>query len=242
MCFLCCYFLMSLCLTRQYIAISIVLYSTTLMHRKKYLLAGLGVLVAFGFHSSALIGFVMMFLYIIGNTPLKKRALVILSVISVLFSFFFREILVFLVKMLRILPERYISKGYMYLSTGYNFSISRMFYVVFALLIVLFVFLHESNIGDLAEGINSYYLLYMMIISLAGVLISSSSSHIYRITLYCEIYTILIFPNFIYLIKPDLKSRVIGNVLFVSFLISYGLFTYMIKTGYGVWPYVIGQA
>lgn len=242
LCFLCCYYLMSLCLTRQFISICIVFYSTTWLSRKKYFIASIFIMLATGFHSSAIIGFAMMILYILGRNPIKKSALTFISIVSVVVSAYFRNILIFLVKMLKILPQRYISKEYLYLSTGNNFSISRTAYVLMATLIVIFVFLNSSNREGYERQINTYYLMYMMIISLAGVLIGSRSSHIYRIALYCEMYTILIFPNALFLVTSDKRSQTIGKIILIFFLVAYCVFTYIIKTGYGVWPYAIAHA
>ncbi len=227
-----CYYLYTFSLIRQFIAVAIILYATTWMMRGGYMKSLILIGVACGFHVSAIFGFGIFLLFLISHGVFNQLYTRIIALAGVFISFFFRPIFIFLVSHISFLPERYISSSYLYSEGGYNFQISRIIYI---LLCILVLFLVQNYT---IEEIKSYYFyMYMLLISLFGVVIGGQSKHIYRITLYTEIISIFIFPLATKLIRQTEENTLIFTIMEYAFMISYMVFLFVIRSGHGVWPY-----
>ena len=169
---------------------AVLFYATTWMTRQRYSYVAISTLIAVGFHTSAIIGVGIFVSYLIGKKAFRKTYAYVIAVGVVIMSFFDRQILIFIVGKIGILPARYISSRYLYASWGSDFIWSKFLYVSVALCIVIII---KPIIEDV---VNYYFLLYMILLSMVGVLIGGTSEHLYRITWYCEIYSILIFSLF----------------------------------------------
>lgn len=172
-------------ITRNCIAISILLLGYGALHKKQILRWVLLVLVATGFHSSALL---FMPLFLIYFVPVTKRRVGLLALVMLLIVLFNKQLLVFAQERLGIysvytsfgtfemLPKR--------MSLGNIGNILVRFSIYIAYFYLLF-----KNRNLITQD------LYLAVISIAAFVLSFRIYLLYRFDLYLFGFFLLIFPN-----------------------------------------------
>lgn len=236
-CFLFVYYLHGYNITRQSIAMAILLYVVVLAEQKKYIQMCIFELLAFGFHTSAIVGVGIIFLYFAGKGHLKKMY-TILIILGVLISiFFFRSIFVWAVNAVPFLPKKYISKQYLYLDGGTNFTFVQFLYVIGALIILLCI----TNFAMIRYVKNYDFLLYMMLFALGGITVGSQATFANRVFMYMEMFSIFVIPQSMLLIKRRKYNRLIGEGILYIALISFWLFCFVLNNYGNVYPYMLSS-
>lgn len=236
-CFLFVYYLHGYNITRQSIAMAIVLYAVVLADQNKYILMCLMELLAIGFHTSAIVGVGIIFLYFAGKGQFKKvyTAFIILGVLTI--SLFFRQIFIWIVNIVPFLPQRYIGKIYLYLEGGTDFTASRFFYVSSTIIILLCI-----AGSKLKEHVRNYdFLLYMMVLAFCGIVIGSQATFAYRVFIYPEMFSIFVIPQALLLVSTQKGNRLIGKIILYAVLVIFFIFSYMIKNYGAVYPYIFNR-
>lgn len=232
-CFLFTYYMYGLNITRQSMAMSVVLLSWMYLDKKKYINAIIVVLFAVGFHSSAVVGFGIIILYVASKSALRWVHMLAVTVAIFLSVFLFREVFVWTVKTFSFLPDRYIMTRVLYLDRGVDFLFSKFFYVLVVMVVMAGVFLTNNN-TKMRDG---DFLLYMTILSLGGVTVGSQAQFAYRIFLYPELFTIFAMPMMFRLTTKNKLSIILTHFLFYSVIISYWWFNFVYKNNGEMYPY-----
>ena len=236
-CFLFIYYLHTFDIIRQSIAMSIIFYTYTRLRERKYISSIILVIIAFMFHKSAILGIGIVFLYYVSVRNLRwfYGALVLLAVGAVSFSY--RQIFVFLFKFLPFLPERYIDSRYLSLEGGVDINVAKLIYIIIGLGVLLIAYyLHANEIID-----NYTFLLYMMILAVARITVGSQAEFAYRAFLYPEYFSIMVVPQYEYLLKQEKGNFMIGEYLFYGFLLFYCVFFFMIRNVGETYPYILNK-
>ena len=247
-CYLFVYYLWSYDIIRQMIAMMIVLYAISLLFEERYKTCVVMMLLAIGFHTSAVVGFAVMLIKILCDRKSKRIYVAIIVFLTVVISFSFRELFTWIVRSIPFLPEKYISASYLTIAEGgIDFSVSKFAYIVMALSSILIYVLFGikatgNNSKNEYSGIEMYYsncefFLCMMVISLGGVIVGSVARFANRAFYYMEMFSIFTIPNIKYIFRDDKKNRLLVNVLMYSFLIAFCVEYLMILNVAGVFPY-----
>lgn len=246
-CYLFCYYPISLSIVRQSIAMAIVLYAITLMDEKKYIVSLFFVILATGFHSTAIVGVGILLIHMFCQGVMKNIITGIIAFVGIIVCFYFRQIIMLMSSILPFFKSRYISDDTLYSVSGETFHASRFMYCIIVLIICLAVrkaFFSSSNIYNTlsaSQVIDSKYKFWvcMSLISVIGVLIGGQAGHLYRISWYSEIFSIFLLPQIFVLFRDDNVNRLISRFIYYGALIGYSIFSFVIKTGHGLWPYIL---
>ena len=236
-CFLYIYYLHTFDIIRQSIAMSIIFYMYTRLREGKYISSIVLVALAFMFHKSAILGMGIVFLYYVSVRNLRwfYGALVLFAVGAVSFSY--RQIFVFLFRFMPFLPERYINSRYLSLEGGADINVAKLIYIIIALGVLLIAHYLRTN-----ETIDNYtFLVYMMILAVARITVGSQAEFAYRAFLYPEFFSIMVVPQYEYLLKQEKGNLMIGEYLFYGFLLIYCVFFFMIRNVGETYPYILNK-
>jgi hypothetical protein len=79
----------------------------------------------------------------------------------------------------------------------------------------------------------------MIWLALAGVFVGRYSPQLQRSFWVCQTYIVFVIPQVFQLIKRNVITLFSTKLVFYGFLIFYLAFSYMYKTVYGVYPYIL---
>ncbi|WP_186667716.1 EpsG family protein [Sporosarcina sp. BP05] len=197
---------------RQWIAISIFLYSLKYAFDKKYYKYILFVLLASSFHTSALL---MLPLYFILNFKINKKNISILIIISSLLAFFFEELIVNLAKLL---PFLNLSKYTLYFDSIYATSGGGGWaYSVILIGTFILMYLNGSKYKSNIKYGNQHFSL--MIFAAVFSLFAPYNMIFSRIQLFLMPIAIVCLPNLVKIQTP--KQRVLMSFLIITLGLLY---------------------
>ena len=209
-------FFLSLTGIRQYIAISIAIYSLPLIKRKKWIPTIVILLIAATFHTSVLVFILIYIMNLINIKPLTGWGIVVITAAAS------RSILRLMIPLLRQfnLYYRYFARGLdTYNSTGNAalevLLISLSFYILLC---------YEYNSAKHSENFKLLYnaVLYSLIISVMTPVLPMSS---YRLTWYMNVFIVLYLPEALQLM-PSKKLRQIAS--FFVIMAFFGVIIYIL--------------
>lgn len=219
------YYLSTMNIMRQYIAIAIIFYSTLFLDKKKYIHYLIFTAFACMLHTTALLGFSLFPIYVLFSTEDKKvRKCVIIACFA---------LIPVAIVACRFLFQHYYSK---YLAESNN-SIGLMIPVQFiSLVLVWFLCIRKNN---LERTVTPQNVSAIFVCALLGILITFGGYYtttLSRLGLYFKLFEI---PYIAYATQNG-KYRIVPQAIYL-FLIIYMLFTGLIENGAGVFPFTFAD-
>lgn len=223
-------YLQTLCLTCQYIAIAIVFYGTRLLERKHPLLFILVVILAMQLHSSAIIGFLFLIVYIILKRTYTEMEYV-LKVISLL-----------LMAGIVILSFRKLVSAY----SNYMGNESSVGFMVFVQLIIFLTMIIASNTLHVlrdSEGRNEISAnaeKYVVIVTLLGIIVSAGSyivPNAGRIALYFTLFSSVFYAMSIRNLQDSRTWVGLVRMGLSTWFVLYFIYVFVVHDSLGVMNY-----
>ncbi len=225
----------SLSISRQSIAMAILLYSLIFNEKKEYGKLVLCMIIGYLFHRTIIVGIpIHIIFYIFNNDKITRRSKYIILVLSIIFIILIgmnvQSVLNILFSM-QILPEKYLN----YISTEdwtkesvSVFSISSR-----CIWLVLFIFFEFYKKDDLA----TYFIFY--IISFGTYSLVEISVNFVRLGLYFYVISmIVLLPSFLKYTKKDLANKALCIFMIFSILVVCWYYQFIILNDADTYPYV----
>lgn len=211
---------------RQYIAISIFLFSIRYISSKQFLKYLICILIASTFHVTSIC---LLLIYFVGNKNYSKTFLFLFSTLSLFINYFYEFIII---KILPLVSKYYAIKykGSIWLQSGVG---GRYNYILIALLYIL-ILICLYNKEKLDKFKYGNFVVNMVIISLALLVLGTRSLLMFRLSLYFSIFLIVLVPTITELFK-DNKLKIV--VCFLVIIISSYCYIYTLSARDEVIPY-----
>ena len=216
-------------MVRQCLALSFVILMVGLLYEKKYWQAVLSALVAFGFHSTSAIAFLMIPIFImfrkIGKKG-KKLLLICLCVLLIVFVFSFRNIVVFLYE--TGIYEHGMTFLEVYSMPDYNFSFIDTTTYLFVLVIYWILCRYDDRSDE------KYFEIFLGLGSIILLSMGWSIKYMERISFY------LFYPFLLYVIprvatigikKARTKKALLYENRFIVILVGYFIIYWFVSFG-----------
>lgn len=221
---------------RQQIAMSMVLYAFTFFKENEKLVALFVLILATGFHSSAVVAVIIFLLYWILPKEKWKNIRILLLFMMLIFTVWYDKILLFLMRITGIFKESYVSTNYLFnpyfLNGKINFPITDL--VLWGVLLII------SYINYLSKKDDSVFWLYISLVCFLEPVIAIRAWHVKRLFWYFEILSLFSFSDKRRIpVKATLKNRIIYKSLMMIFFIIYFVIMYIFlsDTSAGIYPY-----
>ena len=227
---------------RQCIAVSIVAYSFTFVWKKKYLLFSLFICLAFTFHSTSLIGILILLLYkFLGNNKKMNTSnqflLLTISIILMLTAMVgFEKIINVLCDngILNVRYKAYITGGVYADAAKTRVSMSNLLIQPVLLIIILF---YAKSTDKYINGGMNFFIVCCILVALINIFGQLYSAYIFRLAYYFIPFQVL---------SLCLTIKGIGNskdkicIVFVIFVMVLVLWTFqiVIRNGNETYPYI----
>lgn len=214
--FLCMEYAPSLNIVRQYMAVGIVLLAYTYMQEKKFKTFLILVLIAFSFHTSAI---VVMPIYLIATKKYGQGSKKIILIISILAVVAYRPLM-------NLAMSIGIGNAYeVYLSNYSSFDSREIIIPIIKFIpIMLIISVYRKRLIKYNQS-NVMYI-YMIFIGFILQLTAINGPFIERISLYFSICQIIVLPQII-----KMTSNKAENLIIKIFIIGYGLMYFIIYYG-----------
>ena len=225
--FLLLYYNMSLNIIRQFIAVSIILYSYKFIKEEKIIKYFVTVLIATLFHNTAIIGVLLYVIYLISKN--KHRLLYSLAIFIILFGIMFNynTILVILSKT-GIVATRYVSR-YALGAKGINISFADEIIKIYTLF--LLVLTRKVNDKDKDYPFLCIVSIFDFLLFQIGAFVDYAS----RITLYFGVFSIVLTSKLVFDSK---KNKKILCILTLIIYFIYFVYMYIICNNGNTYPYI----
>ena len=197
------FFYNSMTMFRQYIALCLVLYSTKYIKEKKKFLFLLFIIIASSFHISAIVSVI---LYPISNMKFNIKKCLLFIVFTIIAIYIVNSRLSSILTLFN-------RDGFYIDTTSYN--ISNILYTIVYL--AMFIIANKLSINDTDRN-DSY--LFILLISISINFIAIGINSLSRLSLYFNIFSIVIFPNILYK-YVNFYNRTFWYILIFTFLIAY---------------------
>lgn len=209
------FFNKSLNMTRQSIAIAIILFSSKYLFEKKPIKYVVLCLVASLFHQAAIF-FMLLYPinYMINNGKMKNWIKVLIFIFALMFVVWYDQIIMLLVTNLG-LNARYL----LYINTDGGIIKIELFLKIIVLIVSLFYKLYNSK--DIR--LRTYF--YFLVLDLVLYFVGLKASYAYRFSYYFYYFTIFVIPYFIYHFKKR-ENKVIISIIVITLLMSYSFVYY----------------
>lgn len=206
--FLAGYFFYSLNLMRQFLAVSVLLFSYKYLVDKKYVKFIIGAIIAFLLHSSSIIFAVAFFLCNREVFDLKRTI-----VISVLFLLFGKFVWHYVVELIVNHTRFAVYIGSKFDKTQFRLSdiiVNAILYVI-----IYYLYKHTKDVGR-----KEKFFLNMQACSLFFVILTSTMYLLFRLSFYFSIFNIISIPYFIKKSDISNKKKIIVVVILLITLIG----------------------
>ena len=232
----------SLSMVRQAIAISFLTYSFVCLINNEKIKTFLNFSIAILFHNSSIAFVIIYILYKIINSnkakkmSMKMKTLIFLILILVMFiiMIFYENIIMFIGSHFNIISLKYLN----YFNSKLNLS-ENNFLVFDTIYSIFWVFLGFLIVKKTNNKNEDFILLYMLVIDLTTIIISSKMSLFFRFGLIFGIPAkLIVLPQINNAIKKDKYNRILLNVLILLIVGGYWFYTEIIRNNYGIYPYI----
>jgi len=202
------FFYTSMNTIRQFMALSVILLGFKFVKNKKIIPFLITILIAYLFHSSALVG---LLLYPMYNMKYTHTRVLIIFAIAIVANVFVSDLINYIYQM--------IGRINYYDSRVGQENIANLIYMIIYLVMFLFsLFEIKKNKSDYSKkGFN----LYVFVISSAISLIAMNMNILARVTTYFNVFSIICLPNIIEDNIKKINNKVVVNSIVVLFLILY---------------------
>ncbi|WP_026519699.1 EpsG family protein [Butyrivibrio sp. FCS006] len=236
-CFLFFYYLRGYSQTRQFIAIAVVMFAVSLIVKGNRLVPFLLVPIAMGFHSSAIIGFALLFGYLVLNGVFSKIFLFIFTIGGISLLFFYKPIFAWALRFLPVRAEKYLKILFS------NSKVEDMGYVgivywSLAILIMLIpVFVLHIN-----DKTIYYFMLIMMILGLCGSFIQNVAGAVQRIFLYANVFIIIVIPQIPRFLAIKGRKSYFFHIIAYALMVTFWVVVFVRGNSGEVFPYVFASS
>ncbi|GAA0606388.1 hypothetical protein GCM10009001_24530 [Virgibacillus siamensis] len=172
---------------RQYIAISIIFYSVQYLFKAKVKFYVFSVFVAMMFHFSSIVTLIFMPLTRFKHFTIKIRFMVILGFMLILI--FYNRILIY------IIPDQYS----FYLDTRFTEEGANYIFLILYLLITIVLYTFKRKL--IYENSKNEYYMFIILIGTGVSLLATQSLIFMRIASYFTIFSILVLPDLVKIVK-----------------------------------------
>lgn len=222
---------------RQYLAMACIMVAFTFMDRRSYIKAYIFIIIALGFHTSAVVCVVFPILHwlLTNRRAYKYRKSLIISIVIVVYlialnyAFFFRQIGAYL----PFIPKRYLSNDYMF-NHAADIPYANIAISILAIIVSAAVYVKSKSDYDL-------WLMVLCIIAFAGNIIAIRAVFTQRIFWYLQIYYIVVLGKGSSLFIKNVIYKYIYCAMIFAMGIIYWLFTYVLGKAALIYPYKIMQ-
>ena len=212
---------------RQNMAMAVVLYGFTQLQKGKRLRFYLLVLLATGFHSSAIIAVALDLLYTVSKLNWAKKVRVVFALLAILASVFYAPLCKTIVSAMSFLPQRYISDKYLF-REEYNISSCGLGLWGLAFIASL-VYLYQKKK-------DAEFWFYIQTLCLCSVFVAANALFVNRIFWYFEYTTILFYSKKNFMpISKRIQYVEYGFMVGVM-LLYFGILEIFLNIG-GIYPY-----
>jgi len=202
------FFYTSMNTIRQYMAISVILLGFKFVKNKKIIPYLITILIAYLFHSSALVG---LLIYPIYNTKYTHLRVIIIFAIAIVANVFVSDIINYIYNLL--------GRINYYDSRVGQENIANMIYMIIYFIMFLFsLFEIKKNKEDYSK--KSFYL-YVFVMSSAFSLIAMNMNVLARVTTYFNVFSIICLPNIIEDNIKKINNKVLVNSFIIIMLLLY---------------------
>lgn len=223
------FYMNNLNIMRQSIAISFSLLAVVMMEKKRYSAMIIIQIIAIGFHYSAVINMIILLIFFLKKSRIRKMATGPLYISLALIVILFHPIVMFASQHFILFRERYLLMKYLYGNKNLGLAEIILYTVNFG--IVLFIYKKE----DWYEFIH-----IMSWLSLVGMYLEYNMGIASRTVMYWNYYLIYSFPQSILLIKKDGYSRIIFYGIFVISFFLYWWYNFVFLGYTETVPYILG--
>lgn len=228
-----CYYNSSLNILRQIMAILIVLYSYRFILSRNLLKFSIAILIAFSFHSTGIVGFVLYPIYVaINNKQLKNVVKILIVIFSLALSVGYQYVFGLLASVNVLSPDRYLH--YMTDSdVGGRFV--RLSYWLIIMIIILWRGKKVTQYTDKTDFLK----ITMTMSFIVSIVMFVGSSWIIRVSYYFDIYQVLFLPIVAKNmgLKIGNKRNVAGYAIILITIIFYWFITFILRNGAATYPY-----
>lgn len=229
----------SLNIVRQSLAMSVLIFSYTYLIEDKWIKYTIGVIIAYLFHQTAIIGIIPLFIYYFIKTDNKYifkfggniktiSSSTIRSILGSIFIVVFSPILVNIVLSL----TGQTRFQWAYLAAIPAISINQM---IIRLPFVLLLIVQWNSMKD---TIQKNFFLSMLILDLLLSMISGGTNYLLRVAMYPSIYYVFAFP--IEVKDSNVNKHILIATLIIAYLMVYWYYTVVIMNYNATVPYVYG--
>jgi len=219
------YFFHSLNLTREFVAVSILLCSYKFLIDKKYLYFSIAVVIAFFIHQSSIV-ILIAFLLCDREVFDLKRTIIISVLVFVLGKYLWPFIV-----------DNVISntRFSVYIGSEFDYGQVRKYDIIFNFILYCIIYYLYKNSPE--KGRHEKFFLNMQAMSLIGMVSASVMYLFFRISFYFGIFGIISIPYFLKKANVDKKKKII--ILIITMLVLGANITRanIIKNTDGVMPY-----
>lgn len=221
------FYCMGLNLMRQTMAVAIGMLALVFFTQSKKKLCIICILLAMGFHKSAIFTLLLILVYWVNKKFYKKWLPYLCASCIVTIILFYQQIMIMAIKSL---PQ--IFGGYLnYMSMKQNnWPMADLILYLCSMLIGVFLLKKQDYF--------QHFLGLMSICAVAGIIISKSMTVAGRIMLYCNYYIIFIMANAKNIIKNTKFNNIITNLLITILVMVYWLIQYIVLKNNQVYPYI----
>lgn len=224
--YVCFYYMASMNIMRQYIAVAILFFATYFLEKQKYKTYIFFVLIAFLFHYSSILGFIILFIYLVSDNE-KKLTVGRFIMINLI-------VIVSLVAFVIVFNSRYSQFSTYFSNTIFNVSVTTIYKIIVCAFIVFFS--KEYNSQYLEKNGIYYSLerehLHLYILGLALSLVGMLYPNMDRISLPFIFFEMPVWGETFCISKS--KNFMI---FLMSIVLIYVYIFSMINNGQGIFPY-----
>lgn len=224
----------SLNLTRQSMAMALVIYAFSKLIKGQQARALIFWIISIGFHYSSVVCIGIYIIYELDRFKIGKKINWIITFIMIIFARFydviFTLVVTFAIKnILPFIPRRYIDSEYLYRAENNISSCNLVLYIVCAVLAVLLVVRKKA--------MNNFWYL-IALLSLCGVFVGAKATFANRIFLYFQYLIIIMLGRMdIYPVKQTSENQMICNGMLYLMLIVYFYIFHIRQNISGIFPY-----
>ena len=204
------YYDQTLNIIRECIAICIILYSFKYIIRSKFIPYCISIIIAFLFHKTAI---VFLSAWWISKIKFTKRNLYLIFFISIVVSFQFSVIFQKLLN---------IFESYSYYDGGQYFGETRIATILMLILQSLFfcisLYIRNKNIDRIKR--QDDFMLLLWFVGICILLVSTQFNLLDRVATYFNVFSLVVFPNMLSIIKNKTNKRIITSSI-VFLLLTY---------------------
>lgn len=226
------YFNTSLNIVRQFIALSIFLFSIKYLFQKKHLKFLIFVLLATQFHKSAILGIAILVLYRILNTKKPKTSKIVISIALTSFGLLFLDNITMQLLNMGIFSSKYMG----YFSEAGNSSIFMQVLSRLPILLLGLFFYKKLIKHNLKNQIIYCFLIIDCILGSMSVVIGNGS----RLSLYFGVWQCVFIPELLLVMKENAsrKDRLVLSLFIHFYLFAYWGYCVVYRNFGSTFPYI----